>query len=63
MIELPWRNKKIENKEIINKMRQKVNSLLGAFSYTNDYVEGRNKVLYEVLDYLDELENDIENQK
>lgn len=58
-----WRNKKMENKEIVNKMRQKVNSLLGVFSYTNNYVEGRNKVLHEVLDYLDELENDIENQK
>lgn len=53
----------MENKEIINKMRQKINSLLSAFSYTNNYVEGRNKVLYELLDYLAELENDIKNQK
>lgn len=53
----------MESKEVVNKMRQKVNSLLGVFSYTNDYVEGRNKVLHEILDYLDELENDIENQK
>lgn len=30
-----------------------------AFSWTNDYVEGRNSVLYELLDYLDELERDM----
>lgn len=48
-----------EGKEAIDKIREKVNVLLNAFSWTNDYVEGRNQVLYELLDYLDELEKDM----
>lgn len=48
-----------EGKEAIDKIREKINVLLNAFSWTNDYVEGRNHVLYELLDYLDELERDM----
>jgi hypothetical protein len=48
-----------EGKEAIEKIRKKINVLLNAFSWTNDYVEGRNQVLYELLDYLDELERDM----
>ena len=35
-----------EGKEAIDKIREKINVLLNAFSWTNDYVEGRNQVLY-----------------
>ena len=48
-----------DGKEAIDKIREKINVLLNAFSWTNDYVEGRNQVLYELLDYLDELERDM----
>lgn len=48
-----------EGKEAINKIREKINVLLNTFSWTNDYVEGRDQVLYELLDYLDELERDM----
>ena len=46
-------------KVTLDKIREKINVLLNAFSWTNDYVEGRNQVLYELLDYLDELEKDM----
>lgn len=48
-----------ERKETIDKIRKKINVLLNAFSWTNDYVEGRNQVLNELLDYLNELERDM----
>lgn len=47
----------MKDEKLINQIREKINSLLNAFPYTNDYIEGRNKVLYELLDYLNELEN------
>jgi hypothetical protein len=48
-----------EGKEAIDKIREKINVLLNVFSWTNDYTEGRKQVLYELLDYLDELERDM----
>ena len=48
-----------EGKEAIDKIREKINVLLNTFSWTNDYVEGRDQVLHELLDYLDELERDM----
>lgn len=48
-----------DGKETIDKIREKINVLLNAFSWTNDYVEGRNQVLNELLDYLNELERDM----
>lgn len=48
-----------DGKETIDKIREKINVLLNAFSWTNDYVEGRNQVLNELLDYLNELEKDM----
>lgn len=48
-----------DGKETIDKIREKIDVLLHAFSWTNDYVEGRNHVLNELLDYLNELERDM----
>lgn len=48
-----------EGKDVVHKIREKVNFLLNTFSWTNDYIEGRKQALYEVLDYLDELEKDM----
>lgn len=48
-----------DGKETIDKIREKINVLLNVFSWTNDYVEGRNQVLNELLDYLNELERDM----
>lgn len=47
-----------EKKRLIKFVKRSM-CILNAFSWTNDYVEGRNQVLYELLDYLDELERDM----
>ena len=52
------KNNKNYKQEIIDKMEKKINSLLNAFKWTNDYVKGRNDVLNELLDYLHEIEKE-----
>ena len=42
----------------IQQVRNKINKLLNVFTWKNDYVKGWEDALYQLLDYVDEIERE-----